>query len=612
MPGFHTILSAEKINNKPDFRDNLLEKNFKLEIFNQTPETLMAVSYHDGYPFSQWRNGNNQIILEGLIYNLSAKKIKEKLNKIATEHTKGGRFRRLVKDFVDHADGDFIVQILNNKKNQYLAFNDYLGRLPLYYSCQGNFCVLSKEIKTLLNFMPRIELNNFGLVEYLIYEYTLGNKTIFKDIYRFNPAQMITIDFTDKKMIWKVSNSTEFNYLLKNLFKTKKESIEYLKKNFLEATKNRVNTLKRNGYQIISDLSGGYDSRAILAALNKFTDQVTFVTYEYVRDESPIAQKIFEELGSIGHYKKLKFNNKFNFKGIEKLVYKTSGLVNYYTTAVCYKEVERLKSQFPHKAVRFTGLGGEFIRHPFKYFYRSIYNTLAGNFYSFVPLKTACQITNTSAKEYKDELKKYLSSYPEKNHQNQIKRFYYEYYNHYVGLAAEDRERIHFWTVQPLWSLKFIRTIFNRVPLEWVSFSYYTEFLKAIDPRLLKVPIFGSSVNLGSKWSIFLNETSYNIKQKFIFFLLLFKLPSKLPKLVNLYRVKILRRRWKKRHSQVLLEGDRKIKEYFASVPKLRQIFNLGAVQENLYGVQAVRLLTLLMYFKEIERQYSKKFLVKE
>ncbi len=611
MPGFHTILSTKKIN-KPDFSSNLLEKNFKLEIINQTPKTVLAFSYHDGYPFRKWRNGNNLFILEGLVYNFSDKEVDQKLNRIAIAYTKGGKFRKLIKDFVDRADGDFIVQILNDEKNLYLAFNDYLGRLPFYYYCQEDLCVFSKEIQTLLNLMPRIELNHFGLVEYLVYEYTLGNKTIFKDIFRFNPAQMITVDFSDQKITWKVCNSTEVNFFLKKPFKTKEESINYLTKSFFEATKNRVNTFKRNGYQIFSDLSGGYDSRAILASLNRFTDQTTFVTYEYVRDESPVAQKIFEEFGSIGRYKKIKFNNKFNPEGIEKLIYQTSGLVNYYTSSVCYRENELLKSQFSERMVRFTGLGGEFIRHPFKYFYRSIYNTLAGNFYSFVPLEIACRMTNTSFGEYKDELKKYLSSYPEKNHQSQIKRLYYEYYNHYVGLAGEDRERIHFWTVQPLWSLDFLRTIFNRVPLEWASFSYYTEFLKSIDPRLINLPIFGSSVNLGSKWSIFLNELNYNIKQKFIFFLLLFQLPSKLPKLVNLYRIKLLKKKWKERHSRELLEGDKKIKKYLASVPKLRQIFNPEVVEENPNGIQAVRLLTLMMYFKEIEQKYSKKFLAKD
>src|SRR5690606_25758410 len=76
---------------------------------------------------------------------------------------------------------------------RYLVFNDYLGRLPLYYSIESNRIIISREIKTHLEFNAKISLDYCGISEYLMLGYALGHKTIFYNIQRLNPGEILLI-----------------------------------------------------------------------------------------------------------------------------------------------------------------------------------------------------------------------------------------------------------------------------------------------------------------------------------------------------------------------------------------------------------------------------------
>jgi hypothetical protein len=102
-----------------------------------------------------------------------------------------------------------------------------------------------------------------------------------------------------------------------------------------------------------------------------------------------------------------------------------------------------------------------------------------------------------------------LDAYPETSRRSRLRRLYYFYYGRYVGYAGGERERGTFWGVSPLWAPKFVQTIFSRVPLDWVGFPYFTEFMRAVDPRLLAVPLFGSTTELTSASSVRRHHAHY-------------------------------------------------------------------------------------------------------
>jgi hypothetical protein len=104
-------------------------------------------------------------------------------------------------------------------------------------------------------------------------------------------------------------------------------------------------------------------------------------------------------------------------------------------------------------------------------------------------------------KKYKTQKRKYFSSYPEKSATAKLRRLYDEYYRNYVTVA-EERERNHFWITHPLQGGRLFEMMNKRIPLSWVGFEFFTEFLKEIDENLLKTPIFGKPIDLATPESL--------------------------------------------------------------------------------------------------------------
>jgi len=612
MPGLHTIISNQPFKTlfqESDFYYLLHEENFKVKIITNSPNCVITISFYNGYPFIEWQNGDIQIVLEGMIYNYSLPEIQKNLNKIAENFVKNVEYKNLIEKFVNSADGDYIVQIWESKSRKFLVFNDYFGRLPLYYYYKNDSFICSRELKTILKFISKIEVNPIGLAEFLMQARELGNKTIFKDIFFLLPAQMIVLKPQNKYMSFEISNSTDFNFILKNPFLNKKESIDFLKKLFFESIENRVITLEKNGYQIISDLSGGYDTRTVLGGLSKFSNNVLYFTMKYIRDESYPAQCIFQKIGSPGKYYHLNFDNTFDFsfKEIGPLIYKTDGLVNYYTTFIGYKDVQYYKNYAPEKSAYFSGFGAsDFMRKRPWVYHHSLFYGFKRGFYSNLPLKLACKIVKLKPIILEDELINYLNSYPERTPFDQLKRFYYEYFNRYVNAGGEERGRLHFWSVQPLWGLNFTRAILSGLPRKWVGFKYYIQFMKNIDPRLLEVPIFRSNINLMSHLSINWYETKDKIIKSNLLKIIKNEIKRKMPFFPQWYFQK--KARTKMINKEYLFE---KLYFYYNTLVSAKEVFDFNIIKKNKNLIPQDNLdciLTVLIYFNEIEQRFGNKF----
>ena len=605
MPGLHTAFSSKNriipALNKLDFL--LYDRNFQIKKFVNRKNVLLAATKHKSYPITSWRFDNIEIVLDGIIYNFSQSEVRRIVNKIAQAFQKNRNIRKLIKDFVKNTDGDYIIQLYSVSDKRYIIFNDYLGRLPLYYYCTKNLCLLSKEQKFILHFIPNIIFNKEKLLEYLLYEFPLGNKTIVQNVFRLEPCQLIEINGIGNEYIYKIEKTADFNFTLSKPYQNKKDSIRAIKSAFLKATKDRLRTFHKMDFEIIADLSGGYDTRTVLGGLSKYTQNISYITYEYVQDESRVAEKLFRSLGSPGKYRKMHSNNIFSETEAPELVYRFDASANYLTTVTCYNESLNLLSSFPNKTARFSGLGGEFIRHPYKYKYLSLPRTIMSSPRSSLPLKLACGILKYDDRQYRDNLSNYFKKYPEKNTQGRLKRLYYEYYNHYVGASAEERERNHFWTTHPLWSNKFIQIVYNKIPLRWVGYPYYIEFLKNIDPKLTRISIFGSNIVLNSHFSVWKYAVKDSLRVKMYYFANNRVFQS----IIGKMRTRFYRNTWRKAPAGKVDDIPKKILSYKLKLRYTKDIIDIDALIGLPRGKHDLRALTLLIYFHELEKKYGDK-----
>jgi glutamine amidotransferase-like protein len=516
MPGIHTFLSPPehssiRINH---FATEDEDPNHKTNVLIQDAAAILYVTYYDGYPFSLWQSDDEIILLEGMIYNQSKDKIEAQLRAITQCFHDNGDYHQLVRAFVESADGEFIVEIWDSQKKRLLLFNDYWGRLPLYYYCLDELCGISREIKNLLSFAPEIRLDQTSIVEFLYFEFPLGNKTLIENIYRLGPACMLTVQSSEKGPELKISQVVDINFDLKEPFASESESIEVLKELFLQSVQSRVQTLEDGGFRIVADLSGGFDSRAVLGGLEKFTQDAIYCTQTLnTNDQRKLGQAVFEAMDSPGRFYTAAPNHAYEVDRLGAFVFRYDCMANFSVGFNSSQVVCTLRDLVPEKAARFMGFGGEFLRHPIKAFRKSlIYGIDKGfYFYSNTMLSDVCQFAGMSYRQYHQELEAYLETYPEQTPEGQLRRLYFEYFNRYVN-ASEDYCRKYFWIVSPFWGSFLMRAIMERIPLDWTGFKYFTHFMKALDPRLLQTSIFGKSVRLDSRRSLHLFETKERLR----------------------------------------------------------------------------------------------------
>lgn len=614
MVGSHTIISTNQENSgRSDFSILKHEAWYKIDPVFKDSGIQLIFSYYEGYPFNKWEDENYFILLEGMIYNYTDNEIGRFLKNVADEFCLKGNYQPGIKEFVENADGDYIVQIYDRKSRRYILFNDFLGRLPVYYSNTTELTVISKDIKFILDYIPKINLDNSGIIENLILGYTLGDKTLFKNVSRLKPCEYVLCSISESGIQFNVGSTSNFDFLSRGLFDSEGSILEKIAEQFLKATENRVKKLREERYEIIADLSGGYDSRAVIGALCKYDRKITYFTNEYVQDESKEAGQLFEELGNPGVYKKTNFENQIDLENISELVFKTDGLVNYFTTSICYNDSKHIQESVTGKVAHFGGFGGEFIRHPEKRWLGSIIKGLLFPLYSNLTLAEACLISNSDFMKIKNSLLEYFNSYKEQNKNDILKHFYYEYYGNYVGSAGEERERIFRWQLHPMWSKDVINIISHHLPLFKTGYAFFIDFMKLIDSRLLNAPIFNSDIDLNSEESIDKFEKNYQdqFKTKTILYN---RIKNKIPWLKQFYR-RLKGRGVEEKNNK--LEKEQLLSlfySYYNKLDKTKSLFNIKYVEKYIYkaGGQYNRLITLVMYLSELEKRFTEKIIVED
>jgi asparagine synthase (glutamine-hydrolysing) len=184
-------------------------------------------------------------------------------------------------------NGYFFIIIYNLNDEKVLIANDRYGHIPYYRYTDKQGIFFSPEIKAILEtdcYKP--EIKNDVLINFLTFnKMRFGNSTIFKNIEVIPPATMfeITPHRIRTKQYWELKFSDEKEY-------NEEKIVHNLVKAFLKATNERI-----KGYSKIGlSLSGGLDSRAILASIKGENLRKT-ITFTYGMpdcDELKIAQKV--------------------------------------------------------------------------------------------------------------------------------------------------------------------------------------------------------------------------------------------------------------------------------------------------------------------------------
>lgn len=157
-------------------------------------------------------------------------------------------------DCLQRLRGMFAFSLWDDKKKQLFCARDRFGIKPFYYYINDNTFYFASEAKALLPFVPSIKTNPEALAEYLTFQYTIGEKTLFEGINQLLPGHYIIIsdEGIEIKRYWDVKYEIDFDH-----------SEIYFKKKLEEIFDESLKLHLRSDVPIGSYVSGGIDSSLI-------------------------------------------------------------------------------------------------------------------------------------------------------------------------------------------------------------------------------------------------------------------------------------------------------------------------------------------------------------
>jgi asparagine synthase (glutamine-hydrolysing) len=164
-------------------------------------------------------------------------------------------------NLVNYLNGMFAFALWDGKKKKLVIGRDQIGIKPLYYYQDSQRLIFASELKSILTqeCIPRT-LNKTAIGQYFTYGYVPAPYSIFENIYKLEPATLITISNNVVEFIkyWKLPQEQDDS-------KTEEEWSELTYKKIEESVKR----------QMVSDvplgafLSGGIDSSAVVSMMAK-------------------------------------------------------------------------------------------------------------------------------------------------------------------------------------------------------------------------------------------------------------------------------------------------------------------------------------------------------
>jgi asparagine synthase (glutamine-hydrolysing) len=299
MPGLHFVSYSEFIQKESkskiesSLKTMIHEKDYETVLLIDDSSSIVAASKHSTYKIRVYQNENFFIFLDGNIYLSNFQNLQSELIGIAKVIASQQKDRaKKITDWLTNTDGEFLILIKDTRSGHFFLLNDYRGLLPCYYFYNRNRFLFSREIRFILNLIET-NFDKYNMSQYLMLNYVLGNRTLFRGVYRFPPGSLFKID----KQHHSIELTTFSKYNFENqLFEKKsmEENIENLVELFDEACRRR--TQHADGIDMVLGLSGGRDSRAVCSGLIRAKVRFTGLSFYWYKNRKASADVEIAEI----------------------------------------------------------------------------------------------------------------------------------------------------------------------------------------------------------------------------------------------------------------------------------------------------------------------------
>ena len=255
------------------------------------------------------------ILFNGEIYNHNElrKKIESKGIKFNTSHSDTevllNGLSHYGEQFLNQIRGQFAIVFLDLEKNKLLFARDRLGQKPLFYKICKDSLIFSSNLKSIVQNQNDFDLDENSVFKYLELGVVPSPNTIFKNIRKVAPGQLINFQFNDssieaqKSQYWEIEDYVSYE--------------EFNEKKFYSLFDEAVSIRSQADVPVANFLSGGIDSTSIIKSQIQNSIDVNTYSVGYLNskyDES----KWFNLVSS--KYKTNHISEFVNLADINKLV----------------------------------------------------------------------------------------------------------------------------------------------------------------------------------------------------------------------------------------------------------------------------------------------------
>ena len=204
-------------------------------------------------------------------------------------------------DCLKYLNGMFAFAIYDKKEKQLFAARDHFGIKPFYYTVlkDGSF-LFASEIKAILQH-PAVSatIDQRSLNQYFTFQFCLGERTLFKDIKKLEPANYLRYYVSKGKKSFVKMRYWQPSYEI-DTHHTEKYFIDQLKFLLQDSIKNQL----RSDVPLGAYLSGGIDSSSVVAFARGFNgNEFHCFTGKFMEgkdyDESSYAKMVAAEYGCV-------------------------------------------------------------------------------------------------------------------------------------------------------------------------------------------------------------------------------------------------------------------------------------------------------------------------
>lgn len=451
-------------------------------------ERVIATTGYDAYPFEVFEFDEATIVLEGYLYD--ADDVEATVSEILPLLREGKTDE--LGDWVRDRDGDFLLVVTDHADGTTWAVNDLFGRLPTYRASFGDVTVLSRELKVIRQLARELadglEPDRLALGQTLLFGEVLGTRTLYDGVEQLPPGSVLELGTDEPESLheWRFDQHTNANRSIE-------ENAKRLKERFVESCQRRASVTD----QTIVSMSGGLDSRSVLAAYTYTDGPVTAATSARKdggnADEVNIARQVSHALGVPWE----SYIADRTEEHREKLLDMTQGM-NNLGMAIGLDFAEQVAAK--HDNPMF--ITGDGISIPDRWPRQDVDSideivksvTTQKRVFS---LEDVTALTGVTEAELVESLRERLRSYPETTIDGKHLHFFFRervvnFQNH-----GEDRTRYQMWSTTPAYSPEFFVESMACPPEQKRGSKLSRAFLTELDPKTVEIDYvdYGTPIN---------------------------------------------------------------------------------------------------------------------